>query len=77
MTLDGISRRGLLKGISALALSSVVTSRTPAWAKPGGGTILAYIGTYTPNGQGIHLFDVDPAKGDLRGRSRDGPADAS
>jgi 6-phosphogluconolactonase (cycloisomerase 2 family) len=30
-----------------------------------GGTTLAYVGTYTPNGQGIHQFRVDPGTGAL------------
>lgn len=32
---------------------------------PRRGTILAYVGTYTPNGQGIHQFSVDPGTGKL------------
>jgi 6-phosphogluconolactonase len=31
----------------------------------GAGTTLAYVGTYTPNGQGIHRFKVDPTSGAL------------
>ena len=56
-----ISRRDLLKGAAA---TLAVASAAPASAKPAG-TILAYVGTYTPNGQGIHRFNVDPSTGSL------------
>ena len=57
-----ISRRDVLKGSVALAA---------AWSAPalasakGGGTMLAYVGAYTPNGQGIYLFSMDAATGEL------------
>jgi hypothetical protein len=49
-TLGGISRRGLLKGVAAMAVASTAARRVPAWAKESSATILAYVGTYTPNG---------------------------
>lgn len=70
-SLSAISRRGLLKGAAALATARSI----PARAQPGehedrggsgqGGTILAYVGCYTPNGQGIYLFQVNPKTGAL------------
>jgi len=62
---DGISRRGLLKGAAALAVASAAAHRLPAWAKQTSSTVLAYVGTYTPNGQGIHLLSLDTSTGDL------------
>jgi 6-phosphogluconolactonase (cycloisomerase 2 family) len=67
--LGKISRRGLLKGAAALAAASTMTRVAPARAW--GGTMLAYVGTYTGavgsggNGQGIYLFSVDPSTGIL------------
>ena len=61
----GISRRGLLKGTAALAMTSAAAQWVPAWAKKTNPTILAYVGAYTPNGQGIYLFSVDLSSGDL------------
>jgi len=61
----GISRRGLLKGTAALAMTSAAAQWVPAWAKKTNPTILAYVGAYTPNGQGIYLFSVDLSTGDL------------
>lgn len=62
--LRGVSRRGLLKGAAALAAASAAARWVPAWAE-GSGTILAYVGTYTPHGEGIYLFSVDPSTGTL------------
>ncbi len=57
-----ISRRNVLKGAGILA----ATWSSPALAKPKqANTILAYVGTYTPNGQGIYLFSLDPSTGTL------------
>ena len=61
----GISRRGLLKGTAALATAAAAAQWVPAWAKKTTPTILAYVGAYTPNGQGIYLFSVDLSTGDL------------
>src|SRR5258708_7176322 len=61
----GISRRGLLKGTAALDMTSAAAQWVPAWAKKTNPTILAYVGAYTPNGQGIYLFSLDLATGDL------------
>jgi 6-phosphogluconolactonase (cycloisomerase 2 family) len=57
-----ISRRALLKSAAALAIAPM-TSRV-ARAAPSA-PIFAYVGAYTPNGQGIYLFSFDPASGDL------------
>jgi 6-phosphogluconolactonase (cycloisomerase 2 family) len=57
-----ISRRGLLKSAAALAAIPAV----PPLALGGpAGSILAYVGAYTPNGQGIYLFNFDLATGAL------------
>src|SRR5437870_4385735 len=62
--LNALSRRDLLKGAAALA----AVWSAPAWAKSQG-TVLAYVGSYTPNGQGISLFEVDPSTGSLTPRN--------
>ena len=54
---ERLSRRDLLRCAAAV----VVASATPAVAKPG--AVLAYVGTYKPNGQGIYLFQVAPSTG--------------
>jgi 6-phosphogluconolactonase len=54
-----LSRRDLLKSAAAV----VVASATPAVAKPG--TVLAYVGSYTPQGRGIYLFQAAPSSGAL------------
>jgi len=57
-----ISRRTLLKAAAALAVTPMASFQAQA-APPG--SILAYVGAYTPNGQGIYLFSLDLATGDL------------
>jgi 6-phosphogluconolactonase len=57
-----LSRRQLLQTAGGLALASSVRGR--AFAKPKG-NVLAYVGAYTPNGQGIHQFQVDRSSGAL------------
>lgn len=60
---DGsISRRGLLKSAAAFAAVPAVSQLAPGAPA---GSILAYVGAYTPNGQGIYLFSLDLATGDL------------
>jgi len=63
-----ISRRGLLKGAAGLA----AVWSTSAWATSHEdhswkhqGSIFAYVGTYTPNGEGIHLLRMNPWTGAL------------
>jgi 6-phosphogluconolactonase len=56
--LGAVSRRSVLKSAVVLAASR----RARAAAK---GIVLAYVGTYTPNGQGIHRFQVDLTTGAL------------
>jgi 6-phosphogluconolactonase len=71
-----ISRRIFLAGVAAVAaaqsvsVAAVSQAQTNAEAQPsdhqkGGGKLLAYVGTYTPNGQGIYLFSVDESSGFL------------
>ncbi|MBO0722220.1 MAG: beta-propeller fold lactonase family protein, partial [Blastocatellia bacterium] len=64
VTLSTVSRRGFLKSATAVAAAAAL----PALAQHSGSKeerILAYVGCYTPNGQGIHLFDMNPASGKL------------
>jgi 6-phosphogluconolactonase len=61
---EGVSRRDLLKGVTLAAGAGLATRWVPpayAWTTP----MVAYVGTYTPNGQGIHVFTVDPSTGAL------------
>jgi len=52
-----LSRRSLLKGIGVLAVTKYASALT--------GSTLAYVGTYTPNGGGIHIFNADASTGHL------------
>ena len=54
-----ISRRGILKSAATLAAASSTLVRGQD------GAILAYIGCYTPNGEGIYLFSMNPFDGTL------------
>jgi len=49
------SRRALLQSLVAL----------PALAQKNRARIWAYVGTYTPNGGGIHIYSMNPASGEL------------
>jgi 6-phosphogluconolactonase len=72
------SRRGFLKGVAALALTrSVVAQAGENRVNLETGSSLAYVGTYSSplgpegtkgNGQGIHLFQMNPATGVLSQR---------
>ena len=77
--LGGTTRRGFLKGVTILAATSPAFARTPRQRQSSGKVpMIAYVGTYslpqgpagaaTGNGQGIHLFDLDPASGALTPR---------
>lgn len=57
-----VSRRQLLQTAGGLAMASSVLRQASAKPK---GTVLAYVGAYTPNGQGIHQLQVDPSSGAL------------
>ena len=59
-----VSRRSLLKGASLMAVAASGPARAEAADHPQA-PILAYIGAYTPNGQGIYLFSMDPSSGAL------------
>src|SRR5262249_37893486 len=58
-TLGLVSRRGLLRNAAALAVAG------SALAPAQNGAALAYIGCYTPNGEGIYLFSMNPFTGVL------------
>lgn len=61
-----LSRRGFLKGAAALtATYSPLTSASALGAVFAQRRVLAYVGTYTPNGEGIHLFEMNPETGEL------------
>jgi len=73
------SRRGFVKGAAALAVTAPAAVEDPRnQAKSSkSGPILAYVGTYSSpqgpeggpgNGEGIYLFEMDPATGVLRRR---------
>ena len=57
-----VSRRGLLRSGAALAAAAAASPQ--ASGKPDR-SILAYVGSYTPNGQGIYLFSLDLVTGEL------------
>ncbi len=60
------SRRNLLKGAAALTAAAVMpeaSGQQPTGAPPG--TVWLYIGTYTPNGKGIYLCQLDLSTGNL------------
>jgi 6-phosphogluconolactonase len=62
----GISRRTFLQSGALLAASLPVTVLADDDDDDrSGGPILTYIGTYTPNGQGIHLYSLNSATGKL------------
>jgi 6-phosphogluconolactonase (cycloisomerase 2 family) len=64
-----VARRVVLAGAAAVAAARSVPvsaqSTGDGEGRPRRGATLAYVGTYTPNGQGIHLFRVDAATGAL------------
>src|SRR6266542_5534120 len=55
-----VSRRALLKSAAAVTAVRTMTAQQTTTS-----TTLVYIGTYTPNGEGIHLFQMDPTTGFL------------
>lgn len=59
-----VSRRNLLKGAALLATAKPAALHAHDDGKAHA-PIFAYVGTYTPNGQGIYLFSLDPATGTL------------
>jgi len=79
------TRRSFLKSAAALAMAGPAlacgpqaTEKTAEQAKPSGKPRLAYVGTYSMpghgegvggNGQGIYLFEMDPATGALTQRA--------
>ena len=72
--LERISRRGFLKGAATLALTRPSFALTQGQANSLNGSILAYVGAYSSpqgaegskgNGQGIYLYQMNPATGAL------------
>ena len=58
-----MTRRSLMRSAAALAAA---TSGKVAYGDPGSrGSVLLYVGAYTPNGQGIYLFSMDLSSGAL------------
>jgi 6-phosphogluconolactonase len=69
-TPGAVTRRGFIKGAAAIAAAGSLT--TLAQRDPGAHLVgskqdrtFAYVGCYTPNGQGIYLFELNPANGKL------------
>jgi len=72
------SRRGLLRGAAALAVSGpALAAARENRAKSASGSRLAYVGTYSSpqgpegsrgRGEGIYLFEMDPSTGALSQR---------
>ena len=56
------SRRGFLKASTTLAAVGV---QIPALAQSGSGQVIAYVGTSSGNGKGIHIFNVNTTDGTL------------
>jgi len=61
--MSAISRRNILRGAALMAGAATLNASedddSPSSKKP----ILAYVGAYTPNSQGIYLFSLDPSSG--------------
>lgn len=62
-----VSRRNILKSATLVAAGSAaaLAQKEDDDNPPSRAPILAYVGTYTPNGQGIYLFSMNPATGKL------------
>ncbi len=58
-----VSRRSVIRGAAFLATAGAASRMAKSQGKKG--TVLAYIGTYTPNGQGIHRYQIDLSSGAL------------
>ena len=69
---QGVSRRRFVVGASAAALGSLVIAKAEGAARGlRTGRVLAYVGTYTAsgsNGEGIYLFEMNEATGELSDR---------
>jgi 6-phosphogluconolactonase (cycloisomerase 2 family) len=63
------SRREFIKAASTMVVSAQVSVRPRVIFRPAGAAALAYVGTYSSprsgQGQGIHIFGVNPATGAL------------
>ena len=59
---SAFSRRGFLTGAAAFALGRYA----PPLRAQSGGSVLVYIGAYTPKGEGIHIFSMNPNDGSLK-----------
>jgi 6-phosphogluconolactonase len=62
--MSAVSRRNLLKSAALLAAAKSASLHADDDDHPRA-PILAYVGTYTPNGQGIYLFSLNPSTGVL------------
>jgi 6-phosphogluconolactonase len=62
---SGISRRSFLRTSSTFAAVTAAMRMAPAWAQSNSGMLIAYVGCYTDHGEGIYLFRVNPATGEL------------
>ena len=61
---DKVTRRGLVATGAALGAAMLLPAAAQQ-RRPAPREILAYIGTYTPNGEGIYLCAMNPASGTL------------
>ena len=64
--ISGVSRRNILKSATLVAAGSAAVLAQKiktTMILPSHAPILAYVGEYTPNGQGIYLFRLDPSSG--------------
>jgi 6-phosphogluconolactonase len=62
---SAVSRRSLLKSASLVAAAASGPARADDDDDRPRPPILAYVGAYTPNGQGIYLFSMNPSNGRL------------
>jgi 6-phosphogluconolactonase len=65
--LTTVSRRGLLKSAALLGVAGPASAASKVEDDDDAphAPILTYVGTYTPNGQGIYLYSMDPSTGKL------------
>ena len=56
-----VSRRGFLRGASALASAAAAVTTSQAQS----GQVIAYVGAYTDKGKGIHMYFLNPSDGTL------------
>jgi 6-phosphogluconolactonase len=59
------SRRAVLRSATGVLAGGATAALAQFGNSSRTGRVVAYVGTYTPNGQGIHLFDVNLSNGNL------------